>query len=118
MYSPLEIIRVGTGPANGSFSAGAQCSSCSSDSHASSSREPGNLWDADILSSSHDEELRWWSAHRSRYSLVEQTHTPEAFCMKLSRSRVDANRRWRRHVPIHGAVSVRNGVRRCLSDKR
>jgi hypothetical protein len=43
MYSPLEIIRVGTGPWNGSFSAGATQSSCSSLSHASSSREPGTL---------------------------------------------------------------------------
>jgi hypothetical protein len=65
MYSPLEIIRVGTGPANGSSSAGAQCSSCSSESHASSSREPGNLWDVDILSSGDDQELRWRSAHRT-----------------------------------------------------
>ena len=49
MYSPFEIMRVGTGDRNGSVSAGAQCSSCSSLNQASSSREPGTLSEVDIV---------------------------------------------------------------------
>src|SRR5712692_7937330 len=41
MYSPFETIRVGTGDWNFSVSAGAHLASCSSLSHASSSRDPG-----------------------------------------------------------------------------
>jgi hypothetical protein len=44
MYSPLDTIRVGTGDWKGSVSAGAHFSSCSSLNHASSSRDPGNLF--------------------------------------------------------------------------
>src|SRR6266550_2128747 len=50
-------------------------------------------------------------------AFTEQTHAQEPSA-KLLCSRADANRRWRRHVPIHGAASLRNDVRGCLSDKR
>src|SRR6267142_5403654 len=49
MYSPFEIMRVGTGDSSSSVSAGAHSANCSSLNHASSSRDPGRR--PDILAS-------------------------------------------------------------------